>query len=130
MPPNTMTGRRVLGDMSPNMAPNKPSITADLKQPFMHSSKPIAGSPLKRSYTTMAGEEQGFMYLKPRRLSADKPLSQLDRSMSQGSSRSVFAGVPETEAGGVRFRPLEASAPAMEAAVCEPLPLMAHERLM
>ncbi|WPG98397.1 Hypothetical protein R9X50_00118700 [Acrodontium crateriforme] len=52
--------RRVLGAVSPNVRNG------------WHN-KPMAGSPLKRSFTAMAEDGAGFTYLKKRRVSASKP---------------------------------------------------------
>lgn len=60
------TTRRVLGNVSPNI--RNPAAAK-----LLLANKPMAGSPLKRSWDTMDGT--GFTYFKKRKLSMDTPLS-------------------------------------------------------
>jgi len=85
--------RRVLGDVSPNVHLASVGIGL-LKQ---KGNKPKAGSPLKRSFTAMMENEAGFTYLKRRRLSEDKALSDEATSQSQSQGRSVFSGMETGE---------------------------------
>ncbi|KAK4634078.1 hypothetical protein CLAFUW4_00822 [Fulvia fulva] len=62
--------RRALGEVSPNVRQQPSSAT-------MLNSKPLTGSPLKRSFTAAMEGGQGFQYLKRRKLSIDSPLSQV-----------------------------------------------------
>ncbi len=79
--------RRVLGDVSPNV---------NVKQTPAFLAKPLAGSPLKRSFTAaMEGSGHGFTYLKRRKLSGEEALSQsqdVGRSVGEsvGSFRPIF----------------------------------------
>ncbi|KAK5111039.1 hypothetical protein LTR62_005414 [Meristemomyces frigidus] len=81
----TTAPRRALGDRSPNVksAHDAAPIATLLKK------KAVASSPLKRSFTAMAGNESGFSYLKSRRLSRDQALS--DVEVTRSASRSVFS---------------------------------------
>ncbi|KAK5165723.1 uncharacterized protein LTR77_008646 [Saxophila tyrrhenica] len=67
---NATSNRRVLGEVSPNIktATSGPMFTG----------KPLAGSPLKRSFTAAMEGGEGLMYLKRRKLSDDELLSQVD----------------------------------------------------
>ncbi|KAK3674631.1 hypothetical protein LTR78_005353 [Recurvomyces mirabilis] len=104
LPPTIVPPRQALGDRSPNIksAQDVAPIAALLKK------KPMASSPLKRSFTAMVENEGGFTYLKSRRLSGDKVLS--DVATSRNSTHSVFqAGSAETGEA-TRFRPVEEAA--------------------
>lgn len=50
----------------------------------------MAGSPLKRSFTAVTENVKGFTYLKRRRLSEEKALSDEPISQSQSQGQSVF----------------------------------------
>lgn len=72
--------RRVLGDVSPN-------VRASAVPPASHLTKPMAGSPLKRSFTA-AMEGNGFKYFKKRKMSSENSLSQqYFSSENQNNSR-------------------------------------------
>ncbi|SMQ50541.1 unnamed protein product [Zymoseptoria tritici ST99CH_3D7] len=58
--------RRVLGDVSPNVRTAAGIVT----------SKPMLGSPLKRSFTAAMNGGNGFTYFKKRKFSNETPLSQ------------------------------------------------------
>ncbi|TKA76242.1 hypothetical protein B0A55_06389 [Friedmanniomyces simplex] len=93
----------------------------------------VVPSPLKRSFTAMAGEQadgRGFTYLKRRRLSGEETLSQVVEEEARGNdrrasvTRSVFGsmGSPEREA--TRSRPTTARHPpeTIEAHTTQPVP--------
>ncbi|KAI7154481.1 hypothetical protein KC343_g10760 [Hortaea werneckii] len=81
--------RRVLGDVSPNVKLASSAIG------LLKNGKPMASSPLKRSYTASFDHGAGLKYLKRRRLSEDEALSEQVESTGQDtrrSSGSVFGG--------------------------------------
>ncbi|KAI7155599.1 hypothetical protein KC349_g6842 [Hortaea werneckii] len=81
--------RRVLGDVSPNVKPASSAIG------LLKNGKPMASSPLKRSYTASFDQGAGLKYLKRRRLSEDEALSEQvenNRQDARRSSGSVFGG--------------------------------------
>lgn len=110
-PPTSIQTRRVLGDVSPNVK-NTISAVTHLKN------KPMAGSPLKRSFTAMMEDGKGFTYMKKRRLSVDRPLSHVEEPRS--FTRSVFESTEVPAAVDARFRPISLSPPADE--VCSTKP--------
>ncbi|KAK5726090.1 hypothetical protein LTR15_004282 [Elasticomyces elasticus] len=126
MNPSTQP-RRVLATISPNL-PLAPAV-----QTLKAAAKPIAGSPLKRSFTAMRAEDpgvDGLMYLKCRRLDGDETLSQSvdsERARRSGSgrvispTRSVFeAGREATRAATASLSPeVVAETPAI---TCDPEP--------
>ena len=69
-----ITNRAALGDVSPNVKAATPAFLR----------KPMAGSPLKRSFTAAMEGGGGLMYLKKRKLSEDEVLSQVDGVQEQG----------------------------------------------
>jgi len=101
IPSTAMPPRQALGDRSPNIksAQEVAPIAALLKK------KPMASSPLKRSFTAMVEEEGGFTYLKSRRLSGDRVLSEVETSRS--STRSVFQPSRAEQVDATGFRPAE-----------------------
>ncbi|KAK4948487.1 hypothetical protein LTR10_013021 [Elasticomyces elasticus] len=119
--------RRVLATVSPNL-PLAPAV-----QTLKAAAKPIAGSPLKRSFTAMRAEDSGvdgLMYLKRRKLDGDETLSQTmdsERARRRGSgsvispTRSVFeAGKEATRAATASLSPeTVAETPAI---TCDPEP--------
>ena len=66
------SGRRILVDVSPNIK------AASLATTSLLNSKPMTGSPLKRSFTAAMEDAEGFTYLKKRKLSGDQALSEVD----------------------------------------------------
>ncbi|KAI6866023.1 hypothetical protein KC338_g4520 [Hortaea werneckii] len=81
--------RRVLGDVSPNVKLASSAIG------LLKNGKPMASSPLKRSYTASFDHGAGLKYLKRRRLSEDEALSEQvenTRQDTRRSSGSVFGG--------------------------------------
>lgn len=73
------SARRVLGEVSPNIrASAVPSAT------HLAAGKPMAGSPLKRSFTA-AMEGNGFKYFKKRKMSSETPLNQQFTSQDHGN---------------------------------------------
>ncbi|KAI7278109.1 hypothetical protein KC345_g6153 [Hortaea werneckii] len=81
--------RRVLGDVSPNVKLASSAIG------LLKNGKPMASSPLKRSYTASFDHGAGLKYLKRRRLSEDEALSEQvenTRQDTRRSSGSVFEG--------------------------------------
>ncbi|KAI6797609.1 hypothetical protein KC360_g2016 [Hortaea werneckii] len=81
--------RRVLGDVSPNVKLASSAIG------LLKNGKPMASSPLKRSYTASFDQGAGLKYLKRRRLSEDEALSEQvaeNRQDTRRSSGSVFGG--------------------------------------
>ncbi|KAI7226980.1 hypothetical protein KC330_g8601 [Hortaea werneckii] len=81
--------RRVLGDVSPNVKLASSAIG------LLKNGKPMASSPLKRSYTASFDQGAGLKYLKRRRLSEDEALSEQvenNRQDARRSSGSVFGG--------------------------------------
>ncbi|KAK3640159.1 hypothetical protein LTR56_005571 [Elasticomyces elasticus] len=126
MNPSTQP-RRVLATVSPNL-PLAPAV-----QTLKAVAKPIAGSPLKRSFTAMRAEDpgvDGLMYLKRRKLDTDETLSQgvdSERARRSGSgnvispTRSVFeAGREATRAATASLSPeAVAETPAI---TCDPEP--------
>ncbi|KAK3115001.1 hypothetical protein LTR53_006086 [Teratosphaeriaceae sp. CCFEE 6253] len=116
--------RRVLGDVSPNLK-RAPIVTS--------ANKLMAGSPLKRSFTTMLGDGPGFTYLKSRQLSVDKPLSQVDHESRTTSSRRLVFGSKDAGYGesGRQTSPLAltqsvATTAATVPHICEPSPTEAN----
>ncbi|KAK4554957.1 hypothetical protein LTR86_008105 [Recurvomyces mirabilis] len=103
-PQTTVPPRQALGDRSPNVksVQDVAPIAALLKK------KPMASSPLKRSFTAMVEDEGGFTYLKSRRLSGDKVLSNMETSHS--GTRPVFHPRPGDDGEATRFRPVEEAA--------------------
>lgn len=89
--------RSPLADVSPN-AKAQPSY-ANLR-----TSKPMAGSPLKRSFTAMTGSGNGFKYLKRRRLSAEETLGQVDGA-EDSVRQSLDRELQMDAAAAARFRP-------------------------
>jgi hypothetical protein len=77
--------RAILGDVSPNV-----KISSQTPA-FM--SKPLAGSPLKRSFTATIEANEGLTYLKRRKLSGDESLSEsmssTVRDSRDGNGRTV-----------------------------------------
>ena len=69
--------RRVLGDVSPNVRIATPTPT------FLK--KASTSSPLKRSFTASMESGEGFRYLKKRKLSDDRALSQVDGITEQAA---------------------------------------------
>jgi hypothetical protein len=86
--------RRVLGEVSPN-------VRASAVPPASHltTSKPMAGSPLKRSYTAAIESGNGFTYLKKRKMSSDTPLNQQYNSHHSGNSSRNAASVGHAHVG-------------------------------
>lgn len=81
--------RRVLGDVSPNVKLASSAIG------LLKNGKPMASSPLKRSYTASFDQGAGLKYLKRRRLSEDEALSEQvenNRQDARRGSGSVFGG--------------------------------------
>lgn len=84
-PDQDISNRRVLGEVTPNAKIHAP-IAEQLAK------KPLAGSPLKRSFTAALEEEKGWMYLKRRRTSLDRPPVRLDgvsETMREGFEREL-----------------------------------------
>ncbi|KAF2772997.1 hypothetical protein EJ03DRAFT_324047 [Teratosphaeria nubilosa] len=111
--------RRVLGDVSPNVK----LAQVDL----IKANKPLQSSPLKRSFTARAEDRVGLQYLKRRKLSTDKPLSQVIAEESQSQSqepsqaRSMFGDSTRPESdGGMSLEPLLPTPPSKELANAVP----------
>ncbi|KAH9827171.1 arginine-glutamic acid dipeptide repeats protein-like [Teratosphaeria destructans] len=106
--------RCVLGDMSPNVK----LAHVDL----LKANKPMQSSPLKRSFTADAEDTAGLQYFKRRKLSAEKPLSQViaEESQSQSQSqepsqtRSVFGNTRAGGDDGMSEKPLLPTPPPKE----------------
>lgn len=73
--------RRILGDVSPNVR----KITASQVQATNSLSKPVTGSPLKRSFTAALENSQGFTYLKRRKGSFASSLAPTINPLRSGS---------------------------------------------
>nr|OQO22438.1 hypothetical protein B0A51_06236 [Rachicladosporium sp. CCFEE 5018] len=80
--------RRVLGDVSAN---------AKVHAAGLVGSKPMTGSPLKRSFTAAIEGGQGFTYLKKRKSSGDGVLSSVQVNVEGGDARLRLHGKPVLE---------------------------------
>ncbi|KAK5136363.1 hypothetical protein LTR08_003489 [Meristemomyces frigidus] len=86
----TATPRRALGDLNPNLRLASPAANL-----LKSASKPMTGSPLKRSFTAMVEDAAGFTYLKRRKLSGDEGIGEQEDGggvVERERGRSVFSG--------------------------------------
>lgn len=95
---SSISQRSPLADVSPNAKARVPY--ANLK-----SNKPMAGSPLKRSFTAMTEGGGGLKYLKRRRLSAEETLSEQVDGSADRERQSMGRGSEMDAAAAGRFRP-------------------------